>query len=237
VSPLLEAWVLPLLLLTVVLLGAIRPGAEITMAPPSLGSLVIAMGVVGLLVRSGALAPERLLGATRSALANLNGLSVLFALFVASAQAVTLVVPDSGVPAFIVWVVLVALLIQAVAIGADRTRLLRGLLVTFGTAFMLKFVILGALSAPADSRVGRLMQLLFEGITLGAVSQRPPHPAEGYLAFATLVLYLVSIAWLPCARWQMVQSHPETATPAFSPDRVNRREISAPRNLEERRHE
>ena len=58
-SPLLEAWVLPLLLLTVVLLGAIRPGAEITMAPPSLGSLVIAMGVVGLLVRSGALAPSQ----------------------------------------------------------------------------------------------------------------------------------------------------------------------------------
>ena len=203
-SPLLEAWVLPLLLLTVVLLGAIRPGAEITMAPPSLGSLVIAMGMVGLLVRSGALAPERLLSATRSALANLNGLSVLLALFAASAQAVTLVVPDSGVPAFIVWVVLVALLIQAVAIGADRTRLLRGLLVTFGTAFTLKFVILGALSAPADSPVGRVMQLLFEGITLGAVSQRPPHPAEGYLAFVTLVLYLVAIAWLPSARWQMV---------------------------------
>ena len=203
-SPLVEAWVLPLLFLTVVLLGAIRPGAEITMAPPTLGSLVIAMGLIGLLVRSGALAAERLTGATRSALANLNGLSILLALFAASAQAVTLVIPDSGVPAFIVWVVLVALLIQAVAIGADRTRLLRGLLVTFGTAFTLKFVILGALSAPADSRIGHAFQLLFEGVTLGAVSQRPAHPAEGYLAFATLVLYLVAIAWLPSARWHMV---------------------------------
>ena len=234
-SPLLEAWVLPLMLSTVVLLGAIRPGAEITMAPPSLGSLVIAMGMVGLLVRSGALAPERLLSATRSALANLNGLSVLLALFAASAQAVTLVVPDSGVPAFIVWVVLVALLIQAVAIGADRTRLLRGLLVTFGTAFTLKFVILGALSAPADSPVGRVMQLLFEGITLGAVSQRPPHPAEGYLAFVTLVLYLVAIAWLPSARWQMVQLHAEETAPALIGNNVNRREIGTPREQEGRR--
>ena len=204
-SPLLEAVVLPLLLLSVVLLGAIRPGADVTMAPPSLGSLVIAIGLVGLLVRSGALVPDRLMSATRPALANLNGLTVLFALFAASAQAVTLVIPDSGVPAFIVSVVLIALLIQAFAIGADRIRLLRGLLVTFGTAFTLKFVVLGALSAPAESRIGRALQLLFEGVTLGAVSQRPPHPAEGYLAFATLMLYLVAVAWLPSARWQMVQ--------------------------------
>ena len=204
-SPALEAWILPLLLLTVVLLGAIRPGADVTLTPPSLGSLVIAMGLIGLLVRSGALAPERLMNAARPAVANLNGLTVLVALFAASAQVVTLVIPESGVPALFVTVVLIALLIQAFAIGADRNRLLRGLLVTFSTAFTVKFVVLGALSDPADSRIGRALQLLFEGVTLGAVSQRPPHPIEGYLAFATLMLYFVALALLPSARWHMVQ--------------------------------
>jgi hypothetical protein len=83
--------------------------------------------------------------------------------------------------------------------------MLRGLLVTFGAAFTLKFVLLAALSAPADGRFARALQLLFEGITLGAVTQRPPHAAEGYLAFATLLLYLIGVAFLPSASWQMVR--------------------------------
>lgn len=206
-TPLFEACLLPILFLTVVLLGAIRPGAEVTMVPPSLGSLVVAMGLVGLFVRSGALVPERLLNPSRPALANINGLTVLLALFAASAQVVTLVVPSSGVPALIVWVVLISLVLQAFAIGADRQRLLRGLLVTFGATFILKFVVLAAISTPAEGRLSRAIQLLFEGVTLGTVSQHSPHPLEGYVAFGTLVLYLVGVAWLPSATWQMVPFH------------------------------
>lgn len=205
-TPVVEACVLPSVLLTVVLAGAIRPGAEITLAAPSLASLVIAMALVGLFVRSGALAPERLMNTARSALANINGLTILLTLFAASAQVVTLVVPDSGVPALIVWVVLISLLLQAFAMGADRGRLLRGLLVTFGATFVLKFIVLAAISAPAEGRVTRALQLLFEGVTLGAVSQRVPHVIEGYLAFVTLVLYLVGVAWLPSATWRMVRA-------------------------------
>ena len=205
-SPFYEACLLPGLFLTVVLLGAIRPGADITLVPPSLGSLLMAMVMVAIFVRSGALAPERLMNASRSALANVNGLTILLTLFAASAQAVTLVVPDSGVPALLVWAVLISLLLQALAIGPDRERLLRGLLVTFGAAFALKFVILAAISAPAESRMARAIQLLFEGMTLGAVSQRPVHPAEGYLAFLTLLLYLVGVACLPRAAWHMVRA-------------------------------
>lgn len=205
-TPLYEACVLPILFLTVVLLGAIRPGADLTLVPPSLGSLVMAMVLVAIFVRSGALAPDRLMNASRPAMANANGLTVLLTVFAASAQALTLVVPDSGVPALIVWVVLISLVLQAFAIGPDRERLLRGLLVTFGAAFVLKFIMLAALSAPAESRVTRAIQLLFEGVTLGVVSQRPAHAAEGYLAFVTLLLYLIGVAWLPRAGWQMVRS-------------------------------
>jgi hypothetical protein len=103
------------------------------------------------------------------------------------------------VPALIGWVVMISLLAQALAIAPERARLLRGLAVTFGAAFVLKFVVLAAISSPAQSRLTRALQLLFEGVTLGTLSQRPAHPAEGYLAFATLVLYLAGIAWLPAA--------------------------------------
>lgn len=201
-----EALTLPVLFLTVVLAAAVRPGAELVFVPPSLASLVTAMALLALLVRSGALAPERLMHSGRAMLGNLNGLVVLLTAFAASAQVVTLAIPESGVPALVAWVVLGSLLLQAFAIGPDRVRVLRGLLVTFGASFTLKFIVLAALSAPAQGRVGRALQLLFEGVTLGSVTQRPPHPLEGYLAFAAMVLYLVGVAFLPSASWQMVRA-------------------------------
>jgi hypothetical protein len=201
-----EACLLPLLFLTVGLLGSIRPGGAVTLVAPSLGSLVTAMILFAILVRSGTLAPERLMNAARSGLANVNGLSVLLAAYFASAAVIMLVVPDSGVPALIVWVVLASLLLEALAIAPDRERLLRGLFVIFGVTFTLKFVLLSALSTPAEGGLARVLQMVFEGLTLGTVTQRPPHPNEGYLAFATLVLYLVGVAWLPSATWRMVKS-------------------------------
>ena len=200
-----EAIVLPVLFLTVTLLGAVRPGAEVTVVPPPLASLVVAVLLVALLVRSGTLAPDILVNPGRSFLANANGIAVLLTMFAASAQVVTLVVPESGVPALIAWVALIAMIAQAFAIAPDRVHMLRGLLVTFGAAFTLKFILLASLSSRAEGRLARAVQLIFEGVTLGTVSQRPPHAAEGYLAFATIVLYLVGLAFLPSAAWQMVR--------------------------------
>jgi hypothetical protein len=205
VSALREAILLPALFLTVVLAAALRPGAAVSVVPPSLASLIAGTALFGLLIRSGAVAPDRLVHPTRSVLANLNGFGVLVTLVAASAQLVTALTPQSGVPGVIVWTVLGALLLQAYAIGPDRTRLLRGLLVTFGAAFTLKFVLLSAISSPAEGRLARAMQLLFEGVTLGAVTQRPPGVAEGYLAFAATALYLIGVALLPSASWQMVR--------------------------------
>jgi hypothetical protein len=206
-TPAREAIVLPLLFLTVVLTSALRPGAEVTMRPPSLASLVAGMLLLALLVRSGALDPRQLLESDRPMLANLNGITVLVTAFAASAQIVTLVVPESGVPALIVWLVLLSLILQAFAIDPDRMRLLRGLMVTFGAAYTLKFIVLAAISSPASGRLSRAIQFLFEGITLGGVTQRTSHAAEGYLAFAAILLYLIGLAFLPAASWHMVRMH------------------------------
>ena len=207
-TPLLEACVLPAIFLTVTLLAAVRPDGTETVVPPSPASLVGAVVVVALLVRSGTLDPNRLVHQSRAALANLNGLSVLAALFMATAASLTLVVPESGLPALISWTVVAALLVQALAMGPDRVHLLRGLLVTFGAAFVLKFILLAALSAPADGRVAQALQSLFDGLTLGAVAQRPLHRAEAYLAFGTLALYVIGVSWLPSLRWGAPASAP-----------------------------
>ena len=196
-TPIREAVTLPLLFLTVVLGGSLRPGATPAFAAPPLFALLLGTMLVACLVQSRALSPVSIIGQHRPALANLNGLMVLVSLFAASAQVMAVVMPTSGIPAVLMGILLFALLAQALAIGADRQRMLRGLLVSLGLAFVLKFIVLAALSEPAITRTGRVVQLLFEGVTLGSVTQTPVHPAAGYLAFATIMLYLFGLELLP----------------------------------------
>lgn len=192
-----EAITLPLVFLTVVLGGSLRAGSPLAFEPPPLFALLLAVMLVAGLVQCRALSPEAIVHPQRSALANLNGLAVLLTLFAASAQVMSVVMPDSGAPAVFMGILLFALLAQALAIGASRERMFRGLIVSFGVAFALKFIVLAALSAPATSRTGRAVQLLFDGVTLGTVTQPPLHPASGYIAFATILLYLFGLVLLP----------------------------------------
>ena len=192
-----EAVVLPCLLLTVALAGSVRPGAALVMRPPSLFALALATLLVAALVQSGAFDPRRAVHPSRGALANANGVSIFVALFFASAQVFSLLTPDGGLPRAILSVYFLVLMLNTIAAGPDRLRVLRSLGVTFGAAFILKFVLLDALSNPAAGRAGRALQLLFEGVTLGAVTQATLHPAAGYVAFATIGIFLIAVWVLP----------------------------------------
>ncbi len=192
-----EALVLPAAFLTVLLLGSVRMSQATMLVPPSAFALVLGLLVMRVVVQSGTLAPERLLAASRSALANLNGAVVLAALWLASAQVVALLIPESGLPRIVFAVFLLILLLNTAAAAPDRLRLLRSLAVTFGALFLLKFVVLRELSAPGTSGLKRVLQTLLEGITLGALLQPASHPATGYLALLSLVLFLVALFLLP----------------------------------------
>jgi hypothetical protein len=210
-----EAFVLPVLFLSVTLIGGLRLGHAQIVAPPSLFSLILAMLLLAALVQSGALAPDRLISDSRSWLPNLNGLVVMLTTFVASAQTFTLVTPESGLPALIVATFLFIALLNTLTVASDRIRMLRGVMVLVGATFVIKFIVLTALSQPAGGRLGRALQLLFEGVTLGAVSQSPAHPAAGYLAFAALILYFVGLLLLPSAGWTITRV-PEIASTALA---------------------
>jgi hypothetical protein len=195
-----EAVQLPVLFLTVVLAGGIHVAERVVLRPPSLFGLVLGVVLLGLLVRSGALAPERLMHQTRSPIANLNGFTVIATVVLASAQAFTLVTPDFGLPRVLVSLFLLILLLNTLAASPDRPDVLRSLLVVVGATFTLKFVVLAALSDPAGGRLARMLQVLFEGVTLGTLSQERVHPATSYLAFVTLAMYLLGLALLPGRR-------------------------------------
>ncbi len=192
-----EAIVLPLLLLSVTLAGGFRPGQPVVLAPPSLFALVLAVLLLGALVQSGALDPLRLTNGSRSALANTNGMVVMVTLSLAGAQVFSLLTPDFGMPRLIFSLYFLVLMFHTMAAGPDRVRLMRSLSVTFGAAFVLKFIVLDALSSPAGNRIGRAMQALFDGVTLGTITQQQHHPAAGYIAFATVAAFLIAIWMLP----------------------------------------
>jgi hypothetical protein len=151
------------------------------------------------LVQSGTFAPLRVMNASRPALANLNGGVLVAALLVASAQMFSLLTPDAGLPRVLFSVYFLVLLINTMAASPDRVRVLRSFAVTFGAAFVLKFIVLDALSDPAGGRLTRLLQALFDGVTFGAVTQDAQHPAAGYVAFAALLMFLAALALLPSA--------------------------------------
>lgn len=192
-----EAVYLPLMLLTVALLGGLRIDERIAFVPPPLFTLVLGMMLFGVLVRGRVIAPERLMSASRTPLQNLNGLFVILATFFAATQAFNLVMPESGLPFLLFNVLLFVLLMNTLAGAPDRIAVLRSTAVIVGAAFVLKFVVLGAISDPGDTALKRVLYALVEGVTLGTLTQPRMHPAAGYVAFATLVLFLIALAMLP----------------------------------------
>jgi hypothetical protein len=196
-SPTREAVVLPLLFLFLALIAGAEFAGGVALVPPSLFSLVLAVMLIAALVQSGALAPGRLLHASRGALANANGAMALAALFAASSQVLSMLIPRRGLPMLFVSVVLFLLLLNTVIARPDRVRLLRSLAVTLVSALLLKFVVLRALSAPAEGRTGRILAALFDIATLGTMAQTPDPPLSGYLAFFAVLIYLVGLTLLP----------------------------------------
>ena len=192
-----EAIGLPVVFLTVFLLAGMRMGAAAALVPPSVFALVLGVLLVRVLVQCGALAPERLVGSSRTALANVNGVVVLVTLWAAAAQTIALLIPDSGLPRLVLNVFFLITLLNTAAASPDRVRLLRSLTVTFGSAFVLKFVVLYELSTPGTGWLKRVLQAMLEGITLGSLTQDVLHPAAGYLAFFTVALFLFGVFLLP----------------------------------------
>lgn len=210
-----EAIVLPLIFLTVALLGGLEAGSAFTWSAPSLFSLVLAVMLIAVLVRSQALAPDRLMNNSRSMLANANGMMALVSLFAASAQALHMLTPASGLPNLIVALVLFLLLLNTLVTWPERRRVLRSLAVVLGSAFVLKFVLLAALADPAGSRTRRVLVALFDTATLGTISQEPLPASAGYIAFVLLLLYFIGIAALPGA--QLVRDVPPSWPTGLGP--------------------
>lgn len=199
-APVHEAFTLPLMLLGVTLGGGFRSDAadgRFEFLPPSLMALVLAVLLLGILVRAGVLVPTLLVGPHRRPLENASGALVGVTLLLATAQVFNCLTPEAGLLHVLANVFFAVLLLNTLTARPDGMRVLQSLGVVFLSAFVLKFVVLDGLYAPQGSLAQRLLTTLLEGISLGSLGYAPHGRATGYVAFVTVFVYLFTLVLLP----------------------------------------
>lgn len=193
---------LPTIFLAVALLGGVRvasgTGALLFVAPP-LVTLILAVMLVALFVRGRAIELGHWLSADNTATANVSHALTLVALFFASAQSFNSVLPDAGLLRWLLSFFFLWTLWQNQFASFDARRLLRSLVALFGTAFIIKHVLLAAIYEPSGGILKRLASALVEGFTLGSLDSPAFAPATGYISFFTLALYVCGLLLLPPA--------------------------------------
>src|SRR5438067_3410834 len=182
--------VLPTLLLSVGLLGGLRIDVQtlnfLFIAPP-LVTLLLAILLMSLFLRVGAIDVGHWLTMEQPMLSNVSHLLTLIALFFASAQAFNSVLPENGLlhwmfSFFFLW----TLWTNQFSIF-DPRRLLRSLIVLFGTAFILKHLVVAGLYAPEGGWLRKITSTLLQGIAIDVPAFAP---ATGYISFFALALYV-----------------------------------------------
>jgi len=188
--------VLPMIFLTVALLGGLRvnvEGGAFVFIPPPLVTLVLAVLLLLLFVRGGLLQPRAWVANHNTPLTNSINIWTLIALFFASAQAFNSVLPERGLLHWLFSFFFLWTLWNNQFSQFDARRLLRSLVVLFGTAFVLKHVLVASLYAPEGTWLQRLTGTLVQGVTLGTLDAPAFGPATGYISFFTLALYITGL--------------------------------------------
>jgi len=182
--------VLPTILLTAGLLGGLRIDGQtrqfIFIAPP-LVTLVLAILLGALFVRAGAIDLRRWLAIEQPMLTNVSHLLTLIALFFASAQAFNSVLPESGLLHWMFSLFFLWTLWTNQFSNFELRRLLKSLIVLFGTAFVLKHFLMSALYAPEGGWLRTIATSLLQGISIDVPRFAP---ITGYISFFALALYV-----------------------------------------------
>ena len=190
-------WVLPFVFLTVVLLGGLRVGADdqaLIFFPPPLITLLLAVLLMLLFVRGRLIEGRSWISGSHAPLRNVSHVWVLLTLFFASAQAFNSVLPERGLLHWLFSFFFLWTLWNNQFSTFDARRLLRSLVVLFGTAFVLKHILLSSFYAPDGGWLKRVAGALAQGVTLGTLDAPMFAAATGYISFFALALYVVGLA-------------------------------------------
>jgi hypothetical protein len=207
---LLQFIAVPTILLTAGLLGGLRIDAQtrqfVFIAPPLI-ALVLAILLGSLFVRAGAIEPRQWITVEQPAVTNLSHLLTLAALFFATAQAFNSVLPESGLLHWMFSFFFLWTLWTNQFSNFDPRRLLKSIVVLFGTAFVLKHLLVSALYAPEKGWLRTIASTLLQGISIDIPAFAP---ATGYISFFALILYVAGLWLIEPVPMQLSESRAQT---------------------------
>jgi len=216
--------VLPTIFLTVILLGGVRVSSEtrgfVFLAPPLI-TLILAALLMALFVRAGALELRAWITSEQPTLTNVSNALTLLAVFFASAQAFNSVLPESGLFHWLFSFFFLWTLWNNQFADFDARRLLRSLVVLFGTAFVLKHLLLAGFYGSSEGWLKKIAGMVLQGVSLGTIDLPTYAPATGYISFFTLALYVAGLVLLAPAPHRLPPKDAQKlldAHPRLSPD-------------------
>lgn len=192
---------LPMLFLTVALLGGLRLNAadsSFIFLKPALICLVYASILLILFFRANLLRLDGWFSEDFSTLKNAANATVLIALFAASTQIFNALLPERGLPFWIIAFCFFWTLWNNLFADFDVKKLLQSLGGLFGLAFVVKYLVLANLGAPASASWWRS---IIENPTQEAFTWLLDLPrfaaGTGYIQFFAVIIYLLGLFLLP----------------------------------------
>ena len=188
---------IPFILLTVALLGGLRldgtDGAFIFVRPP-LVCLIFAAILLVLFFRAGLLRLDGWLSEALPPLKNATNAAVLISLFAASTQLFNSLIPERGLPFWIVGFCFFWTLWNNLFAEFETLKLLRSLGALFGLAFVVKYLLLANLAAPqSDSWLRSIIENPAQEAATWLLDLSRFSAGTGYIQFFTVVLYLLGL--------------------------------------------
>jgi len=192
---------LPVVLLTVTLLGGLRladPDGAFVFVRPALICLVFAAITLILFVRGGLIILEGWFSEDRSSLSLVASGVIMLSVFAATVQLFNSLLPERGIPFFVVGFCFFWTLWTYLFAEFEARRLVRSLGAILGMAFVVKYLLLANVTAPANE--GWLQGLLQNPSkeVLTWLFDLPRYSGgTGYIQFFPLVLYLAGLYFFP----------------------------------------
>lgn len=192
---------LPFIFLTAALFGGLRLSAQANdflFVRPALVCLIFAAILMVLFFRARLIIPENWFSEKFSSVKNAANAAVLISLFAASVQVFNALLPERGLPFWIVAFCFFWTLWNNLFAEFDVKKLLKSLGGLFGLAFVVKYLILANLTAPASES---WLQRIWQNPGQEAVTYLLDLPrfaaGTGYIQFFTLAFYLIGLFLLP----------------------------------------
>ena len=191
----------PLIFLTVALLGGLRlsGGAnDFLFVRPALVCLVFAAVLLILFFRARLIRLDGWFSEKFALVRNLANAAVLAALFAASVQLFNALLPERGLPLWIVGFCFFWTLWNNLFAEFDTKKLIKSLGAMFALAFVVKYLILANLTAPtSESWLQSLIKNPTQEVLTWALDLPRFSAGTGYIQFFTLAFYFIGLFLLP----------------------------------------